>query len=175
MHGVSVTCDFRNISTLQGTEFAKLTAAFEEELQRRGVRIVATTSAVNLVVSVSQDPTEYLAVVQIQRKESTETVIERIGPVNGPAAPEPAFRLTLHREFLFSQEGPLLDVALDSAEKHAEALGTRSLSSYELHGDQWEFASVEYLPIIRSPDRVARGLYSDAGIHSRVVYFPGEF
>lgn len=173
-HAVPVTCEFRNISSLPSTAFAKLTAAFEEELQRGGVRIVATNSALNLVVSVSQDPTEYLAVVQIQRKESTETVIEKVGPVNGSVASEPAFHLTLHREFLFSWEKPFLDVELDGAGKHANVLSTEGISSYELHGDQWELAGVEHLPIPRSPDRVARGLYSDAGIDSRAVYFPGE-
>ena len=110
IHATTVTCDFRNLSTLRRAEFANLSAAFQEELQRRGVKILPADATVNLVVSVTQDPAEYIGVVQIQRKESTETVMETIGPVDGPAAPEPAFSLALHREFLFSQETPIFDV-----------------------------------------------------------------
>ena len=123
IHATTVTCDFRNLSTLRRAEFANLSAAFQEELQRRGVKILPADAAVNLVVSVTQDPAEYIGVVQIQRKESTETVMETIGPVDGPAAPEPAFSLALHREFLFSQDIPIFDVVLDKDGKHADVLG----------------------------------------------------
>lgn len=174
IHAVPATCEFRNLSSLRGTEFEKLIAAFEQELQRRGVRIAAADDTIKLVISISQDPTEYLAVVQIQRKESTETVIESMGPVNGPSIQEPSFHLTLHREYLLSQEQPLLDVVLESGERHAEALGTQSISSYELRGDQWELTGVEPLPLEESADRGQRGIYLAAGIYARTVFFRRE-
>jgi hypothetical protein len=64
--------EFRNISSLGSTEFASLSTAFKEELERRGVKIVLADAVVNLVVSVTQNPTEYIGVVQIQRKENTD-------------------------------------------------------------------------------------------------------
>ena len=173
IHGTSVTCDFRNLSLLRRAEFANLSAAFREELQRRGVKILPAGAAVNLVVSVTQDPTEYIGVVQIQRKENTETVMETIGLVNGPAAPEPAFSLTLHREFLFSQDSPILDVVLDSDGKHAEVLETQEISSYEWQGDQWALMRSEHLPIHRPPERGERGVILQ-GVDSQAVYLPGE-
>ncbi|MGC1617257.1 MAG: hypothetical protein WA765_02090, partial [Candidatus Acidiferrum sp.] len=170
----TVTCDFRNLSTLRRAEFANLSAAFEEELQRRGVIILPADAAVNLVVSVTQDPAEYIGVVQIQRKESTETVMEAIGPVNGPAAPEPAFSLALHREFLFSQDNPILDVLFDANSKLAFVLGIRELGTYELRDEHWVLTGAEPLPRHRAPKRSERG-YLTIGIESEAIVFPEEF
>jgi hypothetical protein len=174
IHKSSVSLEFRNISSLGSAEFASVSAAFQEELQRRGVKILAADAAANLVVSVTQNPTEYIGVVQIQRKENTETVMETIGLVKGPAAPEPAFSLTLHRELLFSQDDPILDVVLDNDTKHAHALGTQEITSYEWQGGQWVTTGVEHLPIHRSPQRVEQGLYSGVVVDAAAVYLPGE-
>lgn len=173
IHATTVTCDFRNLSTLRRAEFANLSAAFQEELQRRGVKILPADAAVNLVVSVTQDPAEYIGVVQIQRKESTETVMETIGPVDGPAAPEPAFSLALHREFLFSQEIPILDVVLGKDGKHADVLGVHEVSAYELQGDRWELTVSNRLPRHRAPKRSDRG-FLGIGIDSVSAVFPEE-
>jgi len=150
-----------------------LTGAFEEELQQRGVKILATDAAVKLVVNVSQDPAEYIGVVQIQRKDNTETVMETIGPVNGTAAREPAFSISLHREFLFSQDGPILDVALSSDGKHAEQLGTQEFSLYELQGDEWVLRGTEHLPVSRPSQRGERGIIVQ-GNDSQTVYLADE-
>jgi hypothetical protein len=173
IHATTVTCDFRNLSTLPRAEFANLSSAFQEELQRRGVKILPADAAVNLVVSVTQDPAEYIGVVQIQRKESTETVMETVGPVKGPVPPEPAFSLTLHREFLFSQDTPILDVVFDSSAKFAYALGIRELSAYQLRNEQWVFTGSEGLPRHRVPKRSERGYFA-IGIDSESAVFPEE-
>ena len=125
IHGSSVKLEFRNLSSLRSAEFASLSAAFQEELQRRGVKILAADAAASLVVSITQNPTEYIGVVQIQRKEIIETVMDTIGLVKGPGVPEPQFSLVLHKELLFSSDGPILDVVLDADEKHAYALGVQ--------------------------------------------------
>ncbi|MGC1414406.1 MAG: hypothetical protein WA817_03945, partial [Candidatus Acidiferrum sp.] len=150
-----------------------MSAAFQEELQSRGIKIMAADAPVNLAVSVTQDPAEYIGVVQIQRKENTETVMETIGPVNGSAAPEPAFSLMLHREFLFSQDSPILDVVLDNDGKHARSLGPQALSWYELQGDQWVLKGSIRLPRHRAPKRSQRGLLG-IGIDAASAVFPEE-
>jgi hypothetical protein len=174
IHGISVSLEFRNMSSLGSAEFASASAAFQEELQRRGVKILPTDAAARLVVSVTQNPTEYIGVVQIQRKETTETVIEAIGLVKGPAAPEPSFSLTLHRELLFSQDSPILDVVLDSDTKHAYVLGTQEISSYEWRGQQWVSTGIEHLPLHRPSQRAERGLYSGVVVDAAAVYLPEE-
>ncbi|MGB7471237.1 MAG: hypothetical protein WBW58_17860, partial [Candidatus Acidiferrum sp.] len=170
--GGTVSCEFRNLATLRRGEFASFSAAFQQELQQRGAKIVAADAAAKLVVSVTQDPAEYLAVVQIQRGENSETVMETIGPVDGPAAPEPAFSLTLHREFLFSQDGPILDVVLDDG-KHAETLGTEAIRFYELQADQWVLTGSEHLPTHQPAERDERGFIFQ-GIDSKAAYLSGE-
>jgi hypothetical protein len=175
IHGSSVSLEFRNLSSLPSAEFASVSTAFREELQRRGVKFVDADAALNLIVSVTQNPTEYLGVVQIHRKENTETILEPIGLVKGPAMPEPAFHIALHRELLFSQDSPILDFVVDKGSKHAYALGVEEISSYEWREEQWMLAGVEHLPTHRPPERAARGSYSNVGIDPQGVYLPGEF
>ena len=167
-----MSCEFRNLATLRRAEFANFTDAFQEELRQRGAKIVTRDASVKLVVSVSRDPADYIGVVQIQSGEKTETVMETIAPVDGPAAPEPAFSITLHREFLFSQDGPILDVVLDD-EKHAETLGAQAISFYELQGGQWVLTGSERLPTHPPPERGERGFIYN-GIDSKAAYVSGE-
>ncbi len=174
VHGSSVTLEFRNLSSLRSAEFASVSAAFQEELQRRGVKILPADAAVNLVVSFTQNPTEYIGVVQIQRKESIETVMDTIGLVRGAGVPEPAFSLVLHKELLFSSDSPILDVVLDADAKHAYALGVQEISSHEWQGGQWVPTGVEHLPIHRLPERAAQGLYSGVLAAAAAAYLPGE-
>jgi hypothetical protein len=174
IRGTPVSCEFRNLSSLRSSEFAILTAAFQEELQRRGAKILPGDAAVPLVVSVTQNPTEYIGVVQIQRKENPETIMDTLGFVKGPAAPQPAFSIGLHRELLFSQDNPILDVVLDTDTKHAHTLGTQEISSYEWRGAEWVLTGSERLPTHRPPERGGQGLYSGVGVDSQSVYLPGE-
>ena len=174
VHGSSVTLEFRNLSSLRSAEFANVSAAFQEELQRRGVKILPTDAAASLTVSVTQNPTEYIGVVQIQRKESVETVMDTIGLVKGPGAPEPAFRLVLHKELLFSSDGPILDEVLDADGKHAYALGVQEISSFEWLGGQWVTTGIEHLPIHRAPQRAEKGFYSGVLADAAAAYLPGE-
>jgi len=174
IHGSSVRLEFRNLSSLRSAEFASVSAAFQEELQRRGVKILAEDAAATLVVSVTQNPTEYIGVVQVQRKETIETVMDTIGLVKGPGVPEPAFSLVLHRELLFSQDTPILDVVLNNDGKRGYALGLQEISSYEWQGGQWAPTGVEHLPIHRSPERAEQGLYSGVVVDAATVYLPGE-
>jgi len=173
IRATSVQCEFRNYSTLQAGAYASLATAFEEELQRRGIKIVHSDAAVELVVSVTQDPMEYIGVVQIQRRGNSETVMETIGPVSGPPTPEPAFHLTLHREFLFSQDNPIVDVVFAPDLKIAYALGILELSSYELRDEQWVLTGSERLPRHRAPKRIERG-YFGVGIDSESAVFLEE-
>jgi hypothetical protein len=173
LHDTSVTCDFRNLSSLRRAEVASFSAAFREELQRRGVKIVAADAAVQLIVSITQAPAEYLGVVQIVRKENTETMMETIGPVNAQAAPEAAFSLTLRREFLFSQESPILDVFIEPDAKRASVLGARGISGYEYRDEHWVLMRFERLPRHEVPERIERGFFG-FGIDTESVVFPKE-
>jgi hypothetical protein len=173
IRGASVTCFARNLSSLSGEEFSILSATFREELQRRGVRILTGDAAMSVVLTVTENPTVYMGIVQIRSKENTETVMESLGPVEGAPAAELAYSLVLHRDFLFSQDSPILDVVLEKDGKHADALGPQGITFYELQGEHWKMTGVEHLPAHRSSSRELRGfLFFD--VDTEAVYFPAE-
>jgi hypothetical protein len=174
IRATSVTCQIRNLSTLRGPEFATVSAAFQDELQKHGLKIMASDAATSLIVTVTQNPTAYIGVVEIQRKENPETVMETLGPVRGPSAPELTYSYSLHRELLFSQDEPVLDVVLDDDGKHAAALGTDEVVYYESRDDQWVPTRSERLPLQRDPERELRGFLVLAADLSKTAYLPGE-
>ncbi|HKV26348.1 MAG TPA: hypothetical protein VJN93_17255 [Candidatus Acidoferrum sp.] len=169
----SVSCEFRNLANLGRNAFTRFTAAFEAELQRRGVRLETSAASVNLVVRISRGPAEYIGVAEILRKEGSETVMESLGSLNNIVAPEPPFSLILHREFLFSDERPILDVLLNTDGKHAAALSPDGISAYELQGDDWVLTGSGHLPVLQPPQRDERG-FLFSGIDSQAAYLPGE-
>ena len=140
-------------------------------MQRRGARILAADAGGSVVLTVTENPTEYMGIVQIRRKESVETLMEILGPIEGTPATEHRFSLTLHEEFLFSQDVPILDVVMRG--KRAYALGMLGISTYELRGESWTFTGAERLPVRQVSSREPRGfLYF--GIDSGTAYSPGE-
>lgn len=128
---------------------------------------------VSLVLTTTQNPTEYVGVVQIRRKENTEAVIETIGPVKGPAASDAMFTLTLHRELLFSQDSPILDVVFAGDGQLVFALGAEWISSYQWRDERWVRSGIEPLPRRRVPARGEHGFLS-LGIDSEEAVFPRE-
>lgn len=173
IRGNSVTLELRNLSSLEGTEFSSVSAAFQDELQRRGVKTVPADASLALAVNVTQSPTEYIGVVQIQRKDNPETFLENLGPVRGLTESAAPSSLELHRELLFVQDTPILDVIFTSNPTRALALGPQEINSYELQSDHWVLKETERLPLHQAPRRSGRG-YLATGIDSETAYLPDE-
>lgn len=173
LRGVSVSCQIRNLSSLGGAELAAITAAFESELQKRGVDLAEGAAPVTVVLTVTQSPTEYLGVVQVQGKETGETVMETLGPLSDAAAANTVFSYTLHKELLFSQEQPILDVVFSSDRQAAEALGLSEIYRYESRDEHWAFVGTDSLPIRGAGTRDVRG-FLDYLLDSRSVFLPGQ-
>jgi hypothetical protein len=173
LHGVAATCEVKNSSTLQGKEFSNLSTVFQEELQRRGAKILPGDAAASVVLTVTENSTAYMGIVQIRRKESPESFMEILGPIEGAPVAELTYSLVLHKEFLFSQDVPMVDVVLAGDDRHAHALGLEEISSYELHDDRWVLTGTMRLPVHHSPVRELRGfLYFE--FDTIAAYFPGE-
>ena len=174
LHGSTVTCEVQNLSSMESAEFVKVSAAFEEELQQRGVKIASRDASAALVVNVTQNPTEYLGVVQVRKKEGTQTLMESLGGIKGPTAAELAFELALRRELLFTQESPILDVVFAGDGKVMFAVGTEEIASYQRRDEGgWVRSSVERLPRQQAPARSERG-YLFFGEDLETVSFSGE-
>lgn len=69
LHGVSVTYEVRNLSSLRGKEFSNLSTIFQEELQQDGAKVLPADAAASVVLTVTENTSSYLGVVQIRRKE----------------------------------------------------------------------------------------------------------
>lgn len=163
----------KNLSSLGATAFSALSTAFQSELQARGVKLMAGETAVAVIVSITQSPTEYLGVAQIHKKDDPITLMESLGAVTGPGAPEIAPNLTLHRELLFEQDRPMLDVVFAGDGQLAFVLGAAEISSYQLRDGKWMRSGVELLPRRRAAERNERG-YLFFGKDLESASFSGE-
>jgi len=173
LHGVSISYEGQNLSSLSGKEFSNLSAVFQEELLRLGAKILPVDAAAAIVLTVTENPNAYIGIVQIRRKESSENVMEVLGPIEGAPAAELTYGLMVHKEFLFAQDAPILDLVFEGDARHASVLGTQAMASYELQGDRWTLTGAGQLPVHRSSHREPRGfLYF--GINSQAAYLPGE-
>ena len=162
LHGVSVTYEVRNLSSLGGKEFSNLSAAFQEELQQRGAKVLTADAVASVVLTVTENSSSYLGIVQIRRKENSDTVMEPLGPIDGARVAELMYNLVVHKEFLFSQDAPMMDALLAGDDRHAHTLGPHEINSYELQGDRWVLTETERLFANPSSVRDLRGfLYFD--------------
>ena len=173
LHGVSVTYEVRNLSSLRGKEFSNLSAAFQEELQQHGAKVLPADAGASVVLTVTENTSSYLGVVQIRRKENSDTIMEPLGPMEGAPVAELMYNLVLHKEFLFSRDAPMVDVVLGGDDRHAQVLGLQEISSYELQGDRWLPTGAERLPVRRSSIREPRGFLT-FGVDTEAAYLPGE-
>jgi hypothetical protein len=173
VHGGSVNCEERNISSLKDGEFSEVVTAFQDELQRRGVKIIAAGAGAKVTLTVSGNVTSYLGVAKIERGGSEEIVFEALGRVIDAAPGEAASTVVLHKEFLFAQETPMVDVVMDAEGKHAYALGLREINTHELQNESWVKTQTERLPTQTAADREMRGFFY-FGVDAGAVYLPGE-
>jgi hypothetical protein len=173
LHGMSVTYEVRNLSSLRGKEFSNLSAAFQEELQQHGAKVLPADAAASVVLTVTENTSSYLGIVQIRRKENSDTIMEPLGPMEGAPVAELMYKLVLHKEFLFSRDAPMVDVLLAGDDRHAYALGLQEISSYELQGDSWVLTGTVRLSAHPTLAREIRGfLYFE--IDTEAAYLSGE-
>lgn len=173
LRGGQVTYDAQNRSSLDAAQFASVSAAFSDELQHEGIKIASADSGTSVAMTVTQSPTQYLAVAQIQRKENPETLVETLGSVKGLTESATTYSLELHRELLFSEDTPILDVFFDPDSTTAFVLGPQEISTYTRRPDQWVLANSERLPRRQAPARMERGFFG-FGVDMASAEFPKE-
>jgi hypothetical protein len=171
--GISVTFELHNNSSLDDAPLASVSSAFQEELRRDGINIQTTKTGASIVLTLSQNLTEYLGVVQVHRGDSSETIMQPLGLVKGSFTTEPSFARTLHKQLLFSQDFPILDVVLSSDARQADVLGLQEIFHYHLQGDQWVLAGTERLPVHQPAGRDLQGLLFE-DTDAWAAYLSGE-
>jgi hypothetical protein len=174
LHGALVRCEQRNLSFLKETDFLILGAAFQDELQHQGVKISPKESGIELVLTVTGNPTGYTGVAQIRREGNVEIFFEGLGRLADASTEESRAGFALEKAFLFAQDGPIVDVVLAHDSKSAYALGRSEIYSYEMRGDHWLYVQMAHFPSRRASERDLRG-FLDLGGETEAVYLPGEY
>jgi hypothetical protein len=173
VHEASVSFEQHNISSLKDKDFSSAVGAFRDELQRRGVKILASGAGAKVTLTVSRDVTTYLGVAKIERGASEEVLFEWLGSVIDAAPGEVPSAVALHRELLFAQETPMLDVVMDADGKRADAMGLGEINTHELQDGYWVLTATESVPAQVAADREMRG-FLNFGMDALAVYSPGE-
>ena len=172
--GASVTLDWENVSDLNEKKILDLSLAFQDEMRRRGVKILSKNGNLKIRVTISRNASEYLGIARLERKDSSETLLEHLGQSAEGFGLQQHSGLTLRRELIFSSAQPILDMILPGGNaKQIEVLEPRQITSYERDGDHWIRGTSIELPRNGPIERDLRGQL-DLGIDDISAVFPTE-
>ncbi|HKE22785.1 MAG TPA: hypothetical protein VKB88_10370 [Bryobacteraceae bacterium] len=166
--GATLALTWRNTSSLGSAEAGQARAAFEAALRQFGQRI-AENPAVELRLTVSENPTQYLLVAEARRGDERQVWIAA-WPKRESAARHGAPGVALDRHLVWEQEEQILDVAFPAA--RMLVLSPSKVTVYNKSGGPWEF--LQSLPIATAKPwpRDLRGRLRTAGSTFQ-VFLPG--
>ncbi len=151
-----------------------------DALERLGLRFVqAEQASATVSISLSENAASYVWVAQIHQAagEGTVVVVSAVRP-EGSSAARDSMPLTLRRIPLWSQEDPILDVAVleeNAAPIHVAVLDPEKVSLYRMQSEKWQ--QEQALPIVhaRPWPRDLRGRLIPSRDHLLDVFLPGVF
>ncbi len=138
----AVVLDVRNLSSLAAVDVAAAGRVLGAELAARGVRLAAgSAGAVEVRVTLSENPEGYLWIAEVRRGEAPVIVMVTLprGAVTPAARMAPA--LAIRKELVWEQGQQILDVALfgeaGGAQQRMAVLDRGQLSLYERRNNHW--------------------------------------
>ncbi len=148
----TVHVEFENMSSLSGSEMARLQRVFHDELQGKGFTLLRGADYLSVSVTFSESLHNYLLIAEFDRPGTTavEMVsIPRLGSEPGGARPN---NLTLKKEFVWDQAEPILDLALLDAPGGPSpamiVLEQNRVAMYRQEADKWNLKqSLSVLPL----------------------------
>jgi hypothetical protein len=172
--GASVTIEVENRSGLREKEVSDLRNIFEDELRRRGVKILTLSEAASVILTFSENTSGYLGILRFRRGEASETWIEALGRSQKAYGFQPNAGLTLQRELIFASDQPILDLIFSESDaKQIDVLRPQQIASYQREGDHWTPGTVHKLPRNVPIGRDLRGQI-DLGLDDMSAIFPTE-
>ncbi len=106
----SVVLEVRNLSTLSAAEVGGVRRSLEGELRNRGARLAAALPAdADVRVTLSENLLDYLWVAEIHHGDAQQTAMITVPRARQGAQPNPAPALTLQKQLVWQQSGPMLD------------------------------------------------------------------
>jgi hypothetical protein len=174
LRGASVICEERNLSTLQESESLHFVAAFRDELQRRGVKIVEGEEGVKIALTLSESVEGYVGIVRVQKGENSEVMMQQMAGGAPSVGSQSAATMSLHKELMLAQEAPLVDSNVHNyGPDYLDTLSERQIDSYEWKENKWELVYSKLLPRKRIAARDLRGIVGHS-VDAMAALFPGE-
>jgi hypothetical protein len=173
--GTAVTLTIKNLSALSAADVNAVRTQIESELRSRGLRVVdAEQSVADLRITLSENTEGYLWVAEIRQGNSVDTVFTTVARSDSVAA-RPAGAMTLQRRLLWTQDEPMLDVALVGTQMLPGAiiLTPRKVAYYRIQNGTWQEADAAEITHTRPLPRDVRGMIVGAGNSPFEVVLPG--
>ena len=178
----AVAVRLENRSSLTKKDADAANSRLQADLEALGVHAVKPEqAAATVAVSLSENPTSYVWVAEIQLGAAESSVLMvsflRAG---GPAFSHESFPITLRKIPLWSQENRILDVAVleedpppNPAPKHIAVLDAEKVSVYTLQGGKWQREQAFNISHAGPWPRDLRGRVIAGKDHLFDVYLPG--
>ena len=147
-------------------------------LEQLGIRFAeADQAAASVAISLSENATSYVWVAQIRQGEGDPAVamVSVPRPGGGPAVHD-SMPMALRRTLLWTQDDPILDVAVleeGATPTRIVVLDPAKISLYRWQGSQWQTEQVMEIPHAHPWPRDMRGRLIAVKDHLMDVYLPG--
>jgi hypothetical protein len=185
----AVVLDVTNRSSLDEKSVREIRSVLQAELHARGVHIVTADQAAGTVrVTLSESLREYVWTAEIALGTDQARVVFASSPRIGSASLTAALPVTLKTTLLFSQEEPILDVAvIDSSaggmpggaivspSARLLVLDAARVALYRQQSGHWELDASLPVTATRALPRDLRGRLLLRRDHLFDVYLPGTF
>ena len=147
-------------------------------LEQLGIRFAeADQAAATVAISLSENPSSYVWVAQIRQGEGDPAVAMVSVPRPGGApGGHDSMPMTLRRTLLWTQDDPILDVAIleeGATPTRIVVLDPAKISLYRWQDSKWQTEQVMEIPHARPWPRDLRGKLITAKDHLLDVYLPG--
>jgi hypothetical protein len=166
--GTAVASAWRNASSLSSSELEQAKAAFETALRRAGAR-PGESSAVQIQLTLSENPTQYLLVEEARRGDERQVWIAS-WPRGAPPGQRVPPGVSLDRKLVWEQDEQILDLAFPAA--GMLVLSPSRLALYTKVNGQWQLRQNVPLAPEKPWPRDLRGRLRVTGANFQ-VWLPG--
>jgi len=174
----AIALSVENRSSLGKRDFDIIQNGLRSALDGLGLRFVkAEQAAATVTISLSENPTSYVWVAEIHQGAGESAVVMVSTPrPEGSTPARDSVPLSLRKTLLWSQEDPILDVAVleeGSSPTRIAVLDPEKVSLYHMQGGGWQQEQVLTIAHSRQWPRDLRGRLIPARDHLLEVYLPG--
>ena len=174
----AVAVTLENRSSLGKRESEAVQNGLHYALEQLGIRFTeADQAAATVAISLSENPTSYVWVAQIRQGEG-DPAVAMVSVPRPPGAPavHDSMPMALRRTLLWTQDDPILDVAVleeGATPTRIVVLDPAKISLYRWQDSKWQTEQVMEIAHARPWPRDPRGKLITAKDHLLDVYLPG--